>query len=142
MIQIGALCFSTELLYRADLKLAIASQLEWSTERDEDSHPIFDLYLSDFSASGKKTKMIFVSAEHSRQEDVSSRFKRIYDGMQNRILLLLVYYRQVPNPNFESTVEVHKMPMQSTGKLTWTGLVELGNHPLENFFPLGELSLQ
>ena len=104
MIQIGALCFSSELLYRADLKLAIASQLEWSTERDEDSHPIFDLYLSDFSASGKKTKMIFVSAERSQQEDVSSRFKRIYDGMQNRILLLLVYYRQVPNPNFESTV--------------------------------------
>jgi hypothetical protein len=82
MIQIRALCYSSELLYRANLKIAITSNPDWSNERDEDSHPIFDLYLSDFSASGKKTKMIFVSAEHSRQDDVSSRFKRIYDGMQ------------------------------------------------------------
>jgi hypothetical protein len=47
---------------------------------DDGSHLIFDLYLIDFIAEGKKTKMIFVSAEQSKAKQATELFKNLYDG--------------------------------------------------------------
>jgi hypothetical protein len=65
MVQIGALCYSSKILYHEDLKTAIASHTDWPNPDDSDNPQIFDLYLSNFTASGKKTKMLFVSTERS-----------------------------------------------------------------------------
>jgi hypothetical protein len=78
MIQIGALCYSSVFLFRDDLKRAIMSHPLWKPT-NPDSPPIFDVYVGDFIASSKKTKMLFVSAEKSRKEEVVSLFKTIYD---------------------------------------------------------------
>ncbi len=56
MVQIGALCYSIEILYCEDLKTAIAPHPDWPNPDDPDNRPIFDLYLSDFTASEKKDK--------------------------------------------------------------------------------------
>jgi hypothetical protein len=85
MVQIRALCYSSEFLYGEDLKHAIINHPEWQP-RDPESPPIFDLYISDFNAAGKKTKMIFVSTEQSRQEEVSTIFKQIYNGTKKSYL--------------------------------------------------------
>jgi hypothetical protein len=79
MIQIGAISYSNIIIYQEDLKQAIPAHPLW-TPIDPNNPPIFNLYLSDFIASGKKTKMIFVSAEQSRFQEVSDIFKNIYDG--------------------------------------------------------------
>jgi hypothetical protein len=79
MVQIDALCYSSEFMFWEDLKEANLSNPEWQPS-DTNSPPIFDLYISDFSASGKKTKMLFISTECSKQEKVSSLFKKIYNG--------------------------------------------------------------
>ena len=65
MMQIGALCYSNIFMYRKDLKAAILAHPLWNPGEDG-SQPIFDLYLSDFIAAGKKTNMIFISAEQSK----------------------------------------------------------------------------
>jgi hypothetical protein len=45
------------------------------------SHPpIFDFYMSDFLAAGKKTKVIFVSMEISEQQEMIGLFKQLYNG--------------------------------------------------------------
>jgi hypothetical protein len=53
MVQIGALCYSSEFLYREDLNHAIINHPEWQPI-DPASPPIFDLYISDFNAAGRK----------------------------------------------------------------------------------------
>jgi hypothetical protein len=62
MIQIGALCYSHVLMHREQLKEVILSHPTW-IPKDPSNPPIFDIYLSDFIAGGKKTKMLFISAE-------------------------------------------------------------------------------
>jgi hypothetical protein len=62
MTQIGTLCYSNIFVYHEDLKAAITNHPLWNPG-DSNAMPIFDLYLSDFIAAGKKTKMNFVSAE-------------------------------------------------------------------------------
>ncbi len=50
---------------------------EYDTSNDP---PVFDIYVSDFLANQKKTKMLFVSAEWSMQEQIITFFKKLYDG--------------------------------------------------------------
>lgn len=79
MVQIGALCYSSLFMFCEDLKQAIISHPQW-TPSDKSSSLIFDIYVGNFNTSGNRTKMLFVSAEKSKQEEVSSLFKTIYDG--------------------------------------------------------------
>ncbi len=79
MVQIGALCYSHILMHREELKEAILKHELWMPDPTQ-ATPIFDLYVGDFLAGTKKTKMLFVSAEKSKQEQVTSIFKKLYDG--------------------------------------------------------------
>jgi hypothetical protein len=79
MIQIGVLCYSSILTFHDDLKLAILSHPLW-TPKDANDPPIFDIYVSELNAPGKKSKMLFVSSEKSKQEEVTNLFKNSYDG--------------------------------------------------------------
>jgi hypothetical protein len=81
MIPIGILCYSSPFLNREDLKQAIQSHPSWQVDPTEHP-PIFDIYLGDFLSSGKKTKMLFVSGEKSKQDDLILQFKTLYDGSQ------------------------------------------------------------
>lgn len=77
MVQVGALCYSNVFMHREELKGSIMEHALW---KFTDPQPVFDLYISDFIAEGKKAKMLFVSAEKSRKEDISEFFKQLYDG--------------------------------------------------------------
>jgi hypothetical protein len=79
MIQVGALCISSPYMYREDLRLSIIQHPSWNPSKEEDP-PIFDFTLSDFNGPSKKTKMIFVNAEKSKQNAVSTFFRTLYDG--------------------------------------------------------------
>jgi hypothetical protein len=81
MVKIGMLCYSSIFTFRDDLKLAIMSHEAWCPI-DPLHPPIFDLFVGEFNSSSKKTKMLFVSAEKSKQNEVTTLFKDIYDGSQ------------------------------------------------------------
>jgi hypothetical protein len=81
MVKIGMLCYSSIFMFRDDLKLAILSHSSW-TPSDPLNPPIFDIFVWELNSSLKKTKMLFVSAEKSKQDEVSQLFKSIYDGSQ------------------------------------------------------------
>jgi len=66
-------------MHREELKQAILNHELWSITSISNP-PVFDLYVSDFIANNKKTKMLFVSAEKSKQEEIVNLFKSIYDG--------------------------------------------------------------
>jgi hypothetical protein len=73
MVQIGALCFSSIFIYRDDLKQSIIHHPLW-TSKHANHPPIFELYTADFTGSSKKTKMLFISAEKSKQNEVAAFF--------------------------------------------------------------------
>jgi hypothetical protein len=79
MIQVGALCYSSVFLFRDDKKKAIMSHPLWQPEVTNPP-PIFEIYVGDFNTAGKKSKMLFVSAEKSRKDEVITLIKSIYDG--------------------------------------------------------------
>lgn len=81
MVKIGLLCYGSIFHFRKDLKQAILSHPSWSPS-DPDNPPIFDLFVGELNSSSKKVKMMFVSAEKSKQEKVSHLFRTIYDGTQ------------------------------------------------------------
>jgi hypothetical protein len=79
MVQVGALCYSSIFLYREDLKQSIISHPAW-TDKFSHQAPIFDIYPADFTGSSKKTKMLFISAERSKQKETATFFTELYDG--------------------------------------------------------------
>ena len=79
MVPLGALCYSNVLMHREDLKEAFYNHLLWKTQFPTNS-PIIDIYLGDFLASGKKEKMLFVSGEKSKQEELTKFFNILYNG--------------------------------------------------------------
>jgi hypothetical protein len=95
MTQIGALCYSNLFMYCKDLKTAILSH-----------RPIFDLYISDFITPGKKTKMIFISAEQSCSTETIELLKQIYDGSPKAypngymMMLISLLNGHQPTPEF------------------------------------------
>jgi hypothetical protein len=98
MVQIGALCYGSIFLFREDLKQAILAHPQW-TPTDPMSSLIFDIYVRDFKTPGKKTKMLFLSAERSKQNEVSSLLKSIYDGTkksyQNGAMMLFLTLSEI-----------------------------------------------
>ncbi len=66
-------------MHREDLKEAFYNHLLWKTQFPTNS-PIIDIYLGDFLASGKKEKMLFVSGEKSKQEELTKFFNILYNG--------------------------------------------------------------
>jgi hypothetical protein len=79
MVPLGTLCYSNIRINRADLEQAILHHPSWKPE-DPNDPPIFDLYIGDFLASHKKTKMLFISAEKSEVPQLTMFFKSLYDG--------------------------------------------------------------
>jgi hypothetical protein len=64
MVPIGVLCYSSPFPYHEELKQAILNHSSW--QPNNQSNPtVFHVYLGDFLAGGKKTKMLFISAEKS-----------------------------------------------------------------------------
>jgi len=66
-------------MHREELKQSIMSHPLWEYADSEDP-PVFDIYVSDLIASQKKTKMLFVSSEKSKQDQIINFFKKLYDG--------------------------------------------------------------
>jgi hypothetical protein len=93
MVQIGALCFGSELIYREDLKDAFLKNPSWSFP-SAPRPPIIHLTKGDFKGPSKSTKMIFVCSEKSRQLEASHFFSTLYDGTPkeypNGIMLLFI----------------------------------------------------
>jgi hypothetical protein len=79
MVQVGALCFSSIFIYREDLKQSILNHPLWA-QRHSEQPPIFELYPADFTGSSSKTKMLFISAERSKQKEIAKFFSDLYDG--------------------------------------------------------------
>ncbi len=75
MVPIGALFYSSILMFRDGLKRTIIEHPLWLLA---DSPPIFDIYVSDFNAPSKKNAVCI--CQNTRQERVSNLFKSIYDG--------------------------------------------------------------
>jgi hypothetical protein len=112
MVQIGALCYSHVLMHREELKEAILSHPQWKPE-DPTDPPIFDLYLSGFIAGNKKTKMLFVSAEKSKQENVTAIFKNLVKRW--------IAPTQNNNPDKPSLFDNISIPIHINGN-HWVGL--------------------
>jgi hypothetical protein len=66
-------------MHREELKQSIMSHPLWEYADSEDP-PVFGIYVSDCIASQKKTKMLFVSSEKSKQDQIINFFKKLYDG--------------------------------------------------------------
>ncbi len=79
MIQIGALCFSSEYIYREDLKQAIEADAAWKFPQFE-KPPALQLTRGEFRSSKKSKKMIFIHTEKSKQDEVAAIMAQIYDG--------------------------------------------------------------
>jgi hypothetical protein len=77
IVQIGALCYSNILMHREELKQAIMQHTLWNTLENP---LVFDVYISDFLEDNKKTKMLFISTEKSKQDEAEDFFKCLYEG--------------------------------------------------------------
>jgi hypothetical protein len=78
MLQIGALCYTNIFMHREELKQAIMHHSSWPSDLEQ--QPIFDIYIGDFITHNKKTKMLFISSEKSKQEMMNNHFKTLYNG--------------------------------------------------------------
>ncbi len=91
MVQVGALCFGSECIYREDLKEAICKHSSWVFPLAS-RPPVLHLTKGDFKGPKKSTKMIFVCTERSRQLEVAGVLTNLYDGTTkeypNRIMLI------------------------------------------------------
>jgi len=93
MVQLGALCFGSEYIYREDLKQAIIAHPEWNFPTLETT-PVIQLTRGEFRGPKKSKKMIFIHAEKSKQHEVARVISKIYDGTlkscPNNIMLLFI----------------------------------------------------
>jgi hypothetical protein len=96
MVSIGALCFSSEFIYRDDLCQSIQRHPSWSFPTLA-VPPIIELTKADFRSQNKSVKMIFVSTEKSKQLQVTTFFSSLYDATPkeypNGIMLLFIPLR-------------------------------------------------
>jgi hypothetical protein len=93
MVPLGSLCYSNMFMHRDDLKDAIYSSPLWRAHFPELS-PFIDIYLGEFLATGKKRKMLFVSGEKSKQDQVTNFFKALNNSESkqypNASMMLLI----------------------------------------------------
>ncbi len=93
MVQIGALCFSSEYIYREDPKMAITKHPSWSFPILLEP-PIIHLTKGDFQGLENSTKMIFVCSEWLTQVEVRDFFSKLFDETSkdypNGIMLLYI----------------------------------------------------
>lgn len=93
MVQIGALCFGSEYVFRNDLAQAIQDHPAWKFPH-MDNPPVILLTRGDFRSPKKSIKMIFVQTEKSKQLEVGKFFSSLYDGTPknypNGIMLLFI----------------------------------------------------
>jgi hypothetical protein len=65
MVQIGALCYSSVLMFRDDLKQAIYSHPLWQPS-DPTSSPIFDIYIGDLALLEKTRKFCLFQPKNQK----------------------------------------------------------------------------
>ncbi len=96
MVSIGALCFSSEFIYREDLNQSIQRHPSWTFPTLQ-TPPILELTKADFRGTSKSVTMIFVSTEKSKQLPVANFFSSLYDATPkeypNGIMLLFIPLR-------------------------------------------------
>ncbi len=116
MVKIRALCYSSTFLFREHLKQAIMTHPLWEKHHEfADSQIIFDLFISDFLSPGKQTKMLFISAEKSKQDKASTLFKQIYDGARksypNGYMMLYIPILEIVNssPYFRAKIAYRRL---------------------------------
>lgn len=136
MVQIGALLFSSVYIYRADLKISIINHPLWTPKNLGDS-PVFELFTSDFIASDKKTRLIFVSAEKTKTEEVAALFSKIYDGKPkaypNGAMMLFIPMHEDTNYTMEYRKKLvfnHDSFIGKEDAITINGLQNLNNEVL------------
>jgi len=109
MIKIGALVYSSIFIFRDHLKQAIMNHPLWQPPNTENP-PIIDIFSSKLISPGKRTKMLFASAEKSKQDLISTLLKRIYDGTPkiypNGYMMLFVPIQEIMNstPEFRTKI--------------------------------------
>ena len=96
MVQIGALCFGSELIYRDDLKKAIQQDRAWQFPK-MDHPPIIQLTRGEFHGPKQSKKMIFVQTERTKQHEVAQVFTKIYVGTS----------KNYPNGNMMLFIPIH-----------------------------------
>lgn len=83
MLAVGALCYRSTWIFWEDLTLHILKHSVWENiNTDNDNPVIFDLILWCFQSNKKSILMIFVTAEHSKQDILRDAFNMIYNGTQ------------------------------------------------------------
>ncbi len=81
MSLIGALWYGFLFLYHEDLLLHIIAHPHWVDLKQGCEKPILlDLVVKPFRGSSKSVHMIFVRAEHSKNEEARNVLQEIYDG--------------------------------------------------------------
>ncbi len=109
MVQIGALCYGSEYIFREDLKAAIQEHSMW-TFPSMQTPPIIQLSKGDFRGPKKSTKMIFVHTERAKQHEVGKVFSKLYDGTSkqypNGIMMLFIplYDHIIHEPSYRQKV--------------------------------------
>jgi hypothetical protein len=102
-------CATATFSYIEDLKSTIINHPLWTLVNPANP-PIFSLFVSNFIAAGKKTKMIYVSVEQSKAMETSDLFKKIYDGEPNAypngymMLLIPLIDGQQPTTKFRAKI--------------------------------------
>jgi hypothetical protein len=66
MVPIGALFYSSILMFRDGLKRTIIEHPLWLLA-DSDSPPIFDIYVSDFNAPSKKKCCLYLPKKQDKK---------------------------------------------------------------------------
>jgi hypothetical protein len=93
MVQLGALCFGSEYIYREDLKQAILADPAWKFPTLEVA-PVIQLTRGEFRGPKKSKKVIFIHAEKSKQHKVARILSKIYDktskSYPNNTMLLFI----------------------------------------------------
>jgi hypothetical protein len=67
MVKIGLLCYGSIFIFCDHLKQAIMTHPLWTPDNPA-SPPTFDISISDLTTLGKKVKMLYISAEKSKQQ--------------------------------------------------------------------------
>lgn len=133
MVPIGALVFSSIYMYRDDLKQSIMEHPLWNPTNDP-SPPIFDLFTGDLLANDNKSRMIFISAERSKQDVLTEFFRKLYDGVPkeypNGNMMLFIpmnEHMQYSTEYRQKLIYNHEAFIGSEEAITINGLQNLNN---------------
>jgi len=133
MVQIGALCFGSELIYRDDLKKVIQQDPAWQFPKI-DQPPIIQLTQGEFHGPKQSKKMIFIHTERPKQHEVAQVFTNFYDGTSknypngNMMLFLPIHDNIKYDPQYRHKVIFnHEQYLGEETAVTIHGLQDIDN---------------